>query len=383
MKRSYLAVLGFVLGALLPNAASEETDSKGEAKLPPWVEMLSFKGDFRFRYEYLDEEEKSARNRWRIKTRLFVGAEVNEVLDFGLQLASGEDDPVSNNQTLTEGFSPKEIWIDMAYMRYRPWKEEVDFDVYAGKFQNPFVVMSKSELLWDPDLRPEGVAFNYSRDFTDSFNYFLNAGYFAVQERSSSADARLVGGQTGARMGLGGEASITAGAGYYDYGKLEGEATLFFPDSGEGNTVVEDPGGNTFYTEDYNELEVFAELETKLGELPFAVFGNYVKNVAADESDEDTGWAAGLRLGEVKKPGDWGFRWYYRVLEADAVLGLFTDSDFVNGGTDGQGHEFNIDYGLAKNWTAALTYFLNESGIAPGEEEQDFKRLQADLQLKF
>jgi hypothetical protein len=69
-------------------------------------------------------------------------------------------------------------------------------------------------------------------------------------------------------------------------------------------------------------------------------------------------------------------------VEKDAVIGTFTDSDFRGGGTDAKGHEIGGSYQLAKNSAINLTYFINEIGLEL-DDPQDFKRLQADLQLKF
>jgi hypothetical protein len=49
-------------------------------------------------------------------------------------------------------------------------------------------------------------------------------------------------------------------------------------------------------------------------------------------------------VNKAKKQGSWNFRYNYREIEADAVLGTFSDSDFIGGGTDGKGHELNFGY---------------------------------------
>jgi hypothetical protein len=69
----------------------------------------------------------------------------------------------------------------------------------------------------------------------------------------------------------------------------------------------------------------------------------------------------------------------YRDLEADAVVGAFSDSDFIGGGTDGKGHMFTAGYAISKNFTTGITYFSNEKG----QQETDYDRLQIDFKLKF
>ena len=89
-----------------------------------------------------------------------------------------------------------------------------------------------------------------------------------------------------------------------------------------------------------------------------------------------------MRVGKAKKTGSWEFRYNYRSIEADAVPGIFADSDFRGGGTDAKGHEIGGAVQLAANTAFKATYFSNEIGLEETETE-DFGRLQVDLQFKF
>ena len=80
-------------------------------------------------------------------------------------------------------------------------------------------------------------------------------------------------------------------------------------------------------------------------------------------------------------PGDWQLGYNYRDLQADAVVGAFTDSDFIGGGTGGQGHLFSFAYQVAKNVQAGVTYFLDT--IDQTGPDLDYSRVQGDLVLKF
>jgi hypothetical protein len=108
--------------------------------------------------------------------------------------------------------------------------------------------------------------------------------------------------------------------------------------------------------------------------------GDFVTNTAADSLNN--GWLVGLRVGKAKKPGSWEFRYIYRNVEQDAVVGTFTDSDFRGGGTDAKGHEFGGAVQLAENTAFNLSYFVNEIGLE-ADDPADFNRMQIDLQLKF
>ena len=144
-------------------------------------------------------------------------------------------------------------------------------------------------------------------------------------------------------------------------------------DSFFGNTST---GG--VFANDYDLVELFGEAGTTATPVPLSVFGNYVENTAADTSG-DSGWLVGLKINKAKKPGSWELSYDYRELQKDAVVGTFCDSDFIGGGTNGKGSRFGAKYQVAKNVQAGLTYFLNERQ----NEDNDYRRLQADVVLKF
>ena len=110
------------------------------------------------------------------------------------------------------------------------------------------------------------------------------------------------------------------------------------------------------------------------------MFADYVNN--SDASENDTGWTIGTRLGQAKDRGQVQFSYFYAEKEADALLGLLTDSDFAGGGTDNNGHFFKLDYGVSKNWTIGAQYFINETDVASGAK-RDYNRLMLDAQWKW
>ena len=81
-----------------------------------WSDRISLKGDLRLRHEIIDEDAKDTRNRTRLRARLSLQGTVNDEVDVHLRLASGSDDPVSTNQSLDDGFSSKDINLDLAYV---------------------------------------------------------------------------------------------------------------------------------------------------------------------------------------------------------------------------------------------------------------------------
>lgn len=365
----------------------EETTTKSpDEEKKSWTDGIKLKGDFRYRFELIDTDDSDLRYRHRIRARVGIFAEVLDSLDVGIQLGSGSsDDPVSNNQTLTQAFSSKPIWIDLAYVDWHPGALE-GFSLVAGKVKNPFYTVGKSELIWDPDLNPEGLAFSYQHAFGIVEPFFHGAGFW-VEERKNDKDAWLLGVQGGLKFNFAqGRFYFLAGAGYTDLTHIKGKELLYDPADSLGNSTTVDDNGTPadpdddilLYANDYNLTQAFAELGGKLGRFPWAVFGDWVMNTGADEGN--MGWLVGASFGKCKEALDFALRYIYKYQQSDGVFGLFTDSDFRGGGTDGKGHEANLEFQIAKQVKAAVTYFYNDR---PLNNSDAFHRAQFDLSVKF
>ncbi|MCB2231709.1 putative porin [bacterium] len=353
----------------------------GNAHAANWWETIKFKGDLRYRHEMLDTDDSDARHRHRIRARLGVSGEVSEFTKVGFQLASGSSDPVSTNQTLDDAFSTKSIGIDLAYFETKhPRLPGVTLT--AGKFHNPFFKPGSSELLWDSDMNPEGATLDWTRDFENISVTLIGAGLW-IDERSSGDDSWMGAGEGVLRFHLPEKkGSIAVGGGYYNYVNIMGYEPFYDEDS-FGNTTAEFVNGDDTtmgYATEFELIEGFVEFNHQLGEYPLTIMGDFVSNTAADSLN--TGWLIGFALGKAKDPGSWEVRYNYRRIEADAVFGLFADSDFRGGGSDARGHELGGALQLAKNTTFGVTYFINEIGLEM-DSPSDFNRLQVDLQLKF
>lgn len=377
---------------------SEAPKDKQAAVLPDslkWLEKIKISGDLRYRHEHTDSEQikedgsvgwRNGRDRDRIRARLMIEAMLNNEWDLGLRLATGQADviegeiyadPISTNQTLTQGFTGKDFWLDLAYFDYHPMSIK-GLNVLGGKIKNPFYTVGENQLVWDSDLNPEGVAGKYNMPFNCSVALHFNGGGFWISEESGSADTSLWGAQAYIKQTICNANYILAGASFWDYGNLQGKEDEFGVLLGntDGST---DPNVST-WASDFDILELFVEYGTKLGTVPAAVFGSWVENTVAATS-EDTGWLVGTKLGKAKCPGSMEFVYDYRDLERDAVVGAYSDSDFIGGLTGGKGHRFGMNYQLTKNVQYAMTYFHNE--VTLEDPDLDYRRLQADLKLKF
>lgn len=355
----------------------EGTSKKVSEKVdgvPSWVPNVKLSGDLRYRYENINTAGKKERERDRIRLRLGLDAKVNDQLDIKTRFATGTGDPVSTNQSLGEGFSSKQFRLDRAFFDWRP-NENVTFS--GGKMSNPFFTPGGSQLIWDGDLSPEGLAVKF-KGSGSSASPFLTLAKYWVNEKSGDGDTRMFGAQGGVTFTGGKKSKVTVGAGYYAYSDLQGLTPLVDPKNSFGNAVTKDAEDNIFYADDYKLVEAFAEVGLNLDKVPFTVYGDYVTNTGA--SADDTAWLAGFTVGKAANPGDWEFSYNYRRVEANAVLGTFSDSDFIGGGTNGKGHLFSTAVSLRKNTTASLTYLVNDIGLTGGK---DYDRLQLDLIVRF
>ncbi|MCX5902923.1 MAG: putative porin, partial [Proteobacteria bacterium] len=69
--------------------------------------------------------------------------------------------------------------IDLAYVAWTPYEWVT---LLGGKMKNPVYVVD--QLIWDNDIRPEGVAAQFNRKFNDDVSGFLNTAVFILNENA-------------------------------------------------------------------------------------------------------------------------------------------------------------------------------------------------------
>ncbi|MCP4626463.1 MAG: hypothetical protein GY850_23580 [bacterium] len=342
----------------------------GIADLPKWVKNTSLKGDLRLRYQYSNRSGSSDRHRGRYRLRLGFVTEVADKVQVGFGLATGGSDPRSTNQTMTNSFETADVRLDYAFARYRPFDWLV---LLGGKFKNP--LWCPSDLLWDSDIRPEGVAAQLKHT-TGTVELFLNTGFWIIDERSrDEQDPVMFVAQPGYKLRLGEKVYFKNALTYYEFNQVKG--TLL--DHSGGSNTLRDDG----LRRDYDAIAVSAELgfKTPFERAPFcAVFGEYVRNLEAGSANG--GHLLGVKFGDkkVSKRHQWQARVMYRRLERDAWLDVLPDSDAYSGRTNADGFEAVLKYGLMKNVSLGLDYYHMEHIQGASRSENV---LQIDLGLKF
>jgi hypothetical protein len=359
------------------------------ANAAEWYEKLKLKGDVRFRNELIQQEKLGTDNaverqgdnfRWRIRARLVADAEINETWSATIGLASGSDDPVSTNQTLSSGFSRKPINIDLAYVDFHP-KQVPGMNMNAGKMRFPFEQADKTQLVWDNDLTPEGIALKYKHKAGEKADIFMNAAAFYVTDSDPDNEQWMSGGQAGFTAKPSDKMGVMAGAGYFSFQRTKGMPGFYKADKFFGNSTMT-VGTGKGYLWEFKEFEVLGILDAKVNEkVSLRLTGDYVNNSGADSLN--TAYLVGARLNYGKDKGSLMLAANYRKVEADAVIGAFNYSDFVGGGTNGKGWEFDMSVGLGKNTSFDVEYQLDTKGIRESDAGTDYKRLKVDLVAKF
>jgi len=322
-----------------------------------WTEKVSMKADLRYRFEYSDlENAPDERERHRIRARLGIVGKPNDTTELGFGIRTGGNDPRSGNVTLDGDSESKDIALDLGYAKWMPTDA---LSVTAGKMKQPWA-KNRIDYLWDGDYNPEGLAaaFNFGGGF------FVNGHWYQIDERGSTDDTYVWGGQVGYAGDL-----FYANAMYQDYQKMDGYNPCYQGDC-NGNTV--DVDGNLVY--DYNIVSVRGGVKL----AGFDIFGAWQQN---DDADEDTAYSVGVVYGKAKDPGTWEVGAAYQDIEKDSVYGGVVDADPGNGDTDYDGWVVKAGYALAKNWVFNFTYY--QSNVTKTTNERDLDKFQLDFSWKL
>lgn len=379
---------------------------------------------------------KDNQNLGRERFRLGIDAAVNDSVDAGIRLATGNtQNPVSTNQTLGNTGYGYQFAVDRAFLRYNA-HDSSKFNwltLMGGRTINPFFT-GGSELVWDEDLSFEGAAATVrqrigANDLTGDFGgkgpvVFGTAGIFPLQAQNpltglTSLQKWMFGGQGGLEWGFDNQDMFKLGGAFYDYQGIKGAINKSTTDNScadssqsvtqsapqyiqGGNSMVglcSTAIGSSVYgmyglASDYKILDIntvydfalFSPVHLKIG-------GDYAKNVGFDANkiyaytgqhigNQTTGWQVKADLGwsKVDVPGNWNASFAYRYLERDAVLSSYTDSDFHLGTTNVKGWMVAGSYGLMKNvWMSGR--WMSADMITGPKYGMDI--LQLDLNTRF
>ena len=386
------AIEGKLLGveAFGEAAAGTEASENGEteraaatgapaivASLPSSSEKLNISGDMLFRFEgnYTDSSTSVDRKRSVMRARLGATYAVNDRLTVGGLLETGDpDDPNSGYLTLSNFADDLQVSLSRAYASY-------DFGgttLFAGKFEKPFL---STDLLWDGDVNPMGVAARSRIPVSASSALDLSSILFIVDENAAGDDSQMFGTQVHLQSGWSPALKTDIAVAYYDYelGSVGGA------DAGDFRTNLLRPDGT--YVSDYDLLDLVARVSwSGISERwPVALTVNHVTNLGA-AVEEDTALGVDLNVGRSIQPHDLSFAYGYGETEVDAVLAAFSHDNY-SFATNYMAHEFGTRYVLAENvsLSASLYHYkplrsVYAGSLVPGEW---LDRVRLNLAISF
>lgn len=369
--------------------AKQETGTAQQSvrsEVPEWVQNTKLTGDFRIRNQYEHRigstSSPNGRDRARIRARLGVETKINDEYKMAIGIATDGGAARSNNQTLDNTFGKGNAVLNYAYGQ---WVPNDKFTATAGQMKNP--IWEPMEFLWDADITPTGGALEYNYKVNDHLALTAMGSGFVIREIAlSNADPYMLVGQLGAKGKLLGEKADYRLVGTYQ--NVQNNTKGVFATAANNTTVTS--GSTTQYKYRFNTPMVGAEfgLNDPLSksfplQVPrIALFGEYAQN--PNPKDENVVWMGGVYVGHSKVAGKgaWKITGAYKSIGRDSWLDVLPDADFYGGGTDTQGYEALLEYGLAKNVTFAVDYYHTQrkSSLASPAQES---LLQTDINLKF
>lgn len=329
-------------------------------KEKPKEEPFQFFGDFRYRQQMEMQEPKQQRSLQRIQARFGLSSQIHEDLKVTLRLMTGSS-ANSGNQTLGDEKAPgmprRNFGIDQVYFDYKPVSQ---LNLYGGKMPQPFTFAGKNQMILDRDITLEGMGLKFQQPVDDSWSLFVQGGAFWIRENYDSqfgedlTDNFLNAGQLGVQW-KDTDWTVVAGLGSFSYTDLKDTppGNITSGATGNGNTL--DLNGN--YPTNFDIEEIFLEVKRKVGPVDMTAFYETLKNKDAEDLNKAHSY------GLIAAWKSWTLSWLQQEVQKDAVVGVFTDSDFGGGVTSSRGQVWGLGYKITKKVSLQYTLYKNENAI--------------------
>jgi hypothetical protein len=404
--------------------------------MPDWLSGIKVSGDVRMRLqsdrlrttaapaEYFDNDfvtnfaglrNVENQNRARIRARLAVDAEINEKVQAGVRISTGNlTSPVSSSSTSGDAANRFGIKLDRAFINYSPISS---VNLGFGRFSQPF---QGADLVFAPELGLDGLAASYKPKFGTSLAPFATAGIFPLRNDAFAGNRKLKGVQIGADWAVANKTNFKFAFAKYN---VDGAVGVPLTDSFNPayNATEYEAGyrqrGNTLFrinqdllvpaspvyglASKFNVQSLFTSLELKHFDPVRLVFSaESIVNKGFNEADveqrvgypigkRNRGYAIRMTAGAptITKQGEWQLGFGVRKLERDATLDALTDPDFVLGGTNVKGNFLSYSYGIEKNTSLGIRYLSGETIDPPltslATPPLKVRTLQLDMNVRF
>lgn len=358
--------------------------------LPYWIQNISMKGDLRLRHQVdWAATGNTARERERLRLRLGFDTRVAENLKAGFGLATGSEknaditvstvtgkgtgtsildaEPTSTNHTFGNGFAKAMLMVDFAYLEYTPFPW---LKVTGGKMKSGTPLWQTTDLQWDTDINPDGVAVNAGKKF-GPVDTFVNASWLTINELNSATlnnpEAYIV--QPGASYDITSNINVKGAVSFQQF-NVNGKDTGYYG------------------TPAYDYAVTGESFNIGLKELLFGysvnVFGDFITNGDSKPTSDKAANAYGLKVGNEKINGfgDWQATYLQRRLENCSWLNKLGDSDTYGGAVNTSGMEMILAFGLTSSAQLNLDYY-NIDLINGATKTTPKSLIQCDVVYKF
>jgi hypothetical protein len=428
-------------------SANVQTMMKSFSERIKNVGPFSFSGDIRLRDEPFfggPADQSQVRNRLRFRLRFAGDAKFNDDFHGGFMLTSGDlNNPISSNQTANQFYTRKPLDLDRAFIEYHPHFFR-PLTLTGGKFAYPWV---STELTWDKDLNPEGLAqtLAFNLESAPVLKRIALVGFqlpFAEvagvsPKNKSIVQSAVYGGQLQTEWKLAGWLKLSAYAGYFNWHNPDSVALsvavanaaspnfglLKLNSNSDQNATVTTTGKfiatgenvitNSQFASKFGILDTIArfDITTPAPRWPLVLLGDFVQNTracanlpnvlpapantptetfsqsqnAVCDSHQRRGYWLESRLGRTSEKGDWNFSYTRIFVEREAVLAVFNYSE-MRQGTNTSQHRVEVFYQAEKNIQLGFTGLFGRplvTASSPGPAENLLKRLQFDVLYKF
>lgn len=324
----------------------------------------------------------------RVRARLLMGMQVNDVLKANVRLATGRNQyttwatlgQASDAQGGTAGFSErKDFMLDYAYLSYTGFQ---GLEVQLGKNPIMFWTPGGNEMVWNLANSTEGLNAVWKGDMGSLlpwavFNYstVLNKvnGTPTQAGATDGADINLLALQLGLTWKTDGQWATLA-LGNYEYnniqgapGSVTGQTSPVTGIAGNGPSMGNSVDGGGAFLNNYNMIDAGVEYGRNFGALPVKVYGEYVQNTMVSTNNVGTigGVTVGsLALSKMAEVGSWNAMATYRDVRADATVGAYGDIAFLNGSTGVFGAEYAANYQAWSNAAVGVVYDNGRKNIS-------------------
>lgn len=361
---------------------------------------IKISGNIVLRYDYSNTSDPTdiliehyTANTFRYRLRLGADfGDPNAAVTGGIRISAAQTpNPTVAFASIGGGFTPKQIGFDQWWILVRPLADRDRLGLIFGKAPNPIwrgsVGSWRTELIWDDDVSPEGVALHVDIFKTagpkPSFKLDDVAAYYQIED---ILDLRFQG-RTGVTNLFVDQLRfftkwLDGALAYYNFENLNNGLSAPGAALGRGvsaqaatsafllrpntffvtnDTVNYGPNALGFRSGSFRLLNATLQFHAPIhapsaGDPDVFVLVDYVHNFSVPDDRDGIRGTVGIRLGSYKVAfHPLNFYFTYGYVQRDATLASFADSD-LGSGTGYYGLEAGASYRFTKNLEGAIIY---------------------------